>query len=107
MENMDLILTLYGCLILLAIFVEGMVQGLRKGKITGKIFARISPIVLSGILSLLLVIAFKLQFFNIVFSAMQAQIPRWFDSCALALVVSRGSSWIHEKANQIGMNRTV
>ena len=105
MEYIDLNLSLYGCLILLAIIVEAAVQGLRKGKITRVIFGLIPPIYLSVTLSLLITISFRLQFFNIMFSVMQAQIPWWLDSFWLALVISRGSSWIHEKANRIGINR--
>jgi len=106
MENIDLVLTLYGCLILLAISLEGIVQGIRKNRWTGWLFRRIPAIPLSLFFALLFTVPFKLQFFNIMFSAMQAQIPERLDSILLALVLSRGSSWIHEKANQIGVNRT-
>lgn len=105
MEYLDLNLSLYGCLILLAIIIEAAVQGLRKGKITRIIFGPISPIYFSVMLSLLVTIPFRLQFFNIIFAIMQVQIPWWLDSFCLALVISRGSSWIHEKANKIGVNR--
>ena len=105
MQYVDLTLSLYGCLILLTIVVEGIVQGLRKGKITGKLFGFIPPIYLSVYFSLIFTMAFKLQFFNIMFMSMMAQIPWWLDSFCLALVISRGSSWIHEKAKQIGVNR--
>jgi uncharacterized membrane protein len=105
MEYLDLNLSLYGCLIFLAIIVEAVVQGLRKGKITRVIFGLIPPIYLSVILSLLVTIPFRLQFFNIMFAIIYAQIPWWLDSFCLAMVISRGSSWIHEKANQMGINR--
>jgi len=39
------------------------------------------------------------------FSAMQADIPWWLDSFCLGLVIARGTAWIHEKANELGMNR--
>jgi len=105
MEYIDLTLTLYGCLILLAVIVESVVQGLRKGKVTKWVFGNVPPICLSVALSLLFTIPFRLQFFNIMFSAMQAVIPWWLDSFCLALVISRGGTWIHEKANDLGMNR--
>ena len=105
MEYIDLTLTLYGCLILLAVIVESVVQGLRKGKITGWLFNDIPPIFLSHVLSLSLTVPFRLQFFNIMFSAMMARIPWMLDSICLALVISRGGTWIHEKANDLGMNR--
>jgi hypothetical protein len=104
MEHIDLTLSLYGCLILLAVVIESLVQGLRKGK-TKNLFGLIHPIALATILSLLLTMTFRLQFFNIMFSAMMARIPWWLDSFCLGLVIARGTSWIHEKANELGMNR--
>jgi len=104
MEYLDLNLSLYGCLILLAVLIESIVQGLRKGQVK-KLFGIIPPIALATVFSLALTMGFQLQFFNIMFAVMYAQIPVWLDSLLLGLVIARGTVWIHEQANKIGMNR--
>lgn len=98
-------LSLYSGAMFLATLVEVIVQGLRNSKFTKWFFGQVSAPFLSVYVALWITVPAHLQFFTVLLSAMQPQIPWYLDSIGLALVIHAGSKGVHEWANKFGLNR--